>query len=107
MLAATHEWSSSHQITLLHAQSYQQQLATNYYYYNSDDDQVIKEEEEGQEGEENREDKEDAAEGLETGSPTWWASQVIWRRDCWGVCVNKKHHGRMHQWFLSSPGEQC
>ncbi len=82
MLAATHEWSSSHQITLPYAQSYQQQLATNYYNNNSDDDEIIKEEEEGPEGEENIEDKEDTAEGLVTASPTWWASQVIWRRDC-------------------------
>ncbi len=72
MLASTHGWFSSHPITLLHAQSYKQQLVTNYYSNNNDDDEVI------EKGEENREDKEDAAENLETGSPTWWASQVIW-----------------------------
>ncbi len=54
-----------HQITLLHAESYQQ-LNTNYYNNsnNSNDDKCVKEE---GEGEENREDKkhrqEDTAEG--------------------------------------------
>ncbi len=73
MLVSSHGWSSSHPITLLHAERYQQQLVTNYYNNNNnDDDKVI------EEGEENREDEVDAAEGLETGSPTWWASQVIW-----------------------------
>ncbi len=76
MLSATHEWSSSYRVTLLQAQSYQQQLAINFY---DNEDEVIQEEEEEEYSEDN---KEDAAEGLETGSPTWWASQVIWRGNC-------------------------
>ncbi len=75
LLAAAHGWTSSHLITLLHAESYQQQLAINFDHHNNDDDDDEEEEEE-----EESEDKEDAAEGLETGSPTWWASQVISER---------------------------
>ncbi len=78
LLAAAHEWISSYPITLLHAQSYQQQLATNYH--SNSNDQVIEKEKEEEEEEEESEGEEDEAEGLETGSTTWWASQMI--RDC-------------------------
>ncbi len=79
MLSATHEWSSSYRVTLLQARSYQQQLAINFY--NNDDEEVIQEEEEEEE-ECSEDNTEDAAEGLETGSHTLWASQVIWRGNC-------------------------
>ncbi len=75
LLAAAHGWLSSHPITLLHAERYQQQLAINYSNNNNEHDEVTEKE---KEEEENREDKEDVAEGLETGPSTWWASQVIW-----------------------------
>ncbi len=81
LLAAAHGWLSSHPITLLHAERYQQQLAINFDHHNNnnndDDEEEVTEEEEEEEEEEESEDKEDAAEGFETGSPTWWASQVI------------------------------
>ncbi len=43
MFSATHEWSS-YQVTLLQAQSYQQQLPINFY--DNDDEVYIQEEEE-------------------------------------------------------------
>ncbi len=74
LLAAAHGWISSYPITLLHVQSYEQQLAINFDNNNDNDEDDDEEEEEE---EEESEDKEEAAEGIETGSSTWWASQVI------------------------------